>query len=75
MKNNLKKFGEALKAARDKTGITQVELAAELGCNHSFVTLMEKGKRAPGTEVALKIERSLKLPCTKETREFCFPVD
>jgi transcriptional regulator with XRE-family HTH domain len=49
-------FGEKLRMLRTRRGMTQRELAAQLGySDHSHIALVENGKRNPTVELVLKV--------------------
>lgn len=56
-----------LRVARQIAGLTQVELARRAGCDNSFISLLESGKRHIHTTdyiTVVRIARALK--CTAE---------
>jgi transcriptional regulator with XRE-family HTH domain len=60
-----REFRERLKAARERAGIGQVELARALRMSQSFVSKYEHGDRRLDIIEVLEILRVLKLdPCT-----------
>ena len=48
-----------LKQLRERTGMTQKELAKSLGVDQSAVSLWEKGKTSPRADVAIRITQLL----------------
>ncbi len=46
------RFGQRLRAARDKTGLTQCALAAKAGVTPVYLCMLEKGKAMPSIELA-----------------------
>ena len=49
-------FGEKLRILRKRAGLTQRELAGQLGeMNQSFIALLEHDKRNPTVEIVLKV--------------------
>lgn len=54
-------FGEALRAARRECGITQEGLAEASGFDHTFVSLLERGRRTPTIGAAFKLSDALGL--------------
>lgn len=54
----------SFRKAREKTGMTQKELAASVGVDQSTVCLWETGKTAPRGKLILKIAEILK--CTAD---------
>ena len=56
------KFGEALKRARKKSGLTLREISESVGLSLSYISDMEQGRRSPPTmEIISKIETLLSL--------------
>ncbi|VTS03016.1 LexA family protein [Tuwongella immobilis] len=54
-------YGEAVRLARIRQKMTQVELAALVGITQGMVAHIETGRRQPDVDTALKIERALKI--------------
>lgn len=52
-------FGEHLKAARSKSGLTTQALAKACLVSRSYITLIENGHRMPGRKVLPKIAAAL----------------
>ncbi len=51
-----KKFGETLKALREKAGVSQNQLGDKTGLTGSYFCMLESGKKpAPSDEVVKKI--------------------
>ena len=48
-------FGQTIKRLRKARGLTQVELAVELGLSRSHLANMEVGNDAPGREILVKL--------------------
>jgi transcriptional regulator with XRE-family HTH domain len=53
--------GGMLRAARKRRGWTLMMAAAEIGCDFSYLCLLEKSRRAPSVAMAAEIIRGLKL--------------
>jgi transcriptional regulator with XRE-family HTH domain len=51
----LERFAEKMQWLRTKRGITQKQLAAELGVGKSHINQIESGKRRPGAELVFKV--------------------
>ena len=52
------RFGEKLRALRTAHGMTLQELAGELGyTNHTYINLVEVGKKKPSLEFAIRVAR------------------
>lgn len=57
-------FGEQLRAARKKQGLTVREVAARCKTSRSYITLIETNKRRPGKKILLKLAQALKVNST-----------
>jgi transcriptional regulator with XRE-family HTH domain len=55
-------FGIVLKAARNKQGVSQENLALMSELDRTFISLMERGLRQPTLSTMLKLAESLNLP-------------
>lgn len=53
-----------IKAFRVAAGLTQAQLAKNLGRSQGYVSLLERGLRKPGVPLAAQVARALKLPPT-----------
>lgn len=51
-----------LKVERVKRGMTQEQLAGELGISRSYVALIETNREVPGQELAAKMENYFNKP-------------
>ena len=49
-----------------KNGVTQNELAAQLGVSQSFLSIMLHGKRKPSVKTAIKIEEVTGIPYERQ---------
>ncbi len=54
-------YSIALRGARDKTGLTQIELSKLTGIPQGHISKMEKGKLAIGKERAKRLAEMLKI--------------
>jgi transcriptional regulator with XRE-family HTH domain len=52
-------LGRAFREAREKAGLTQVELAEKAGVPDTYVSDIERGVRNPTYEVLLQLSRAL----------------
>lgn len=52
----------SLKLLRQKKGITQVQMAEEVGITRQYLGLLESKKRFASKDVAVKISKMLKTP-------------
>jgi len=56
----MKRFGEKLRILREKHGMSQRQLAKEVGVYHSYITRIEKGTK-PSIAIILKISEIFKV--------------
>jgi transcriptional regulator with XRE-family HTH domain len=56
--------GDALKEAREKSKLTQEEVAAKLGLTQAYLSMIESGRRPLTDELLLKAVRLFRLPPT-----------
>lgn len=55
-------FGAALRAVRERQGLTQADLALAAGLHRTHISLLERGKRrAPGLDTVAKLGAALQL--------------
>lgn len=54
-------MGSDLRKARESTGMTMRDFARKAGISHTYVSLLEAGKRRPTQECALRILRVLRV--------------
>lgn len=57
-------FGEQLRTARKKQGLTAEMIAKACGTSRSYITLIENGDRLPGKKILPKIATALHLKIT-----------
>jgi ribosome-binding protein aMBF1 (putative translation factor) len=53
--------GNALRGARNREGLTQVQLAAMVGIKPTHISAMERGKRPIGKEMAKRLGKALRI--------------
>jgi transcriptional regulator with XRE-family HTH domain len=58
----IQKFGKKLVALRQEKGMTQENLAEAAGISVDFLSLMERGLRAPSFSTLEKLSRVLDIP-------------
>lgn len=56
-----KQFGEKLKTAREKAGLTQADIAAKTGINVSYYARIERGEINPSFVKIRSIMKALKM--------------
>lgn len=61
----LKQFGENLQRARKDQEVSQEQLAATVGVNRTYVSLVEQGKRNPSVKFLYRVAKALKIPSSK----------
>lgn len=59
-----KSFGEQLREERKKQELTVQKVAEACGTSHSYITLIENGRRLPGRKIIPKIAVALHLKTT-----------
>jgi transcriptional regulator with XRE-family HTH domain len=59
---NIKKYGEKIKTARERIGLSQYELAERVGCTDAYVSMIENGRRTPSIEMILQFAQVLGTP-------------
>ena len=57
----LVKLGQIIRVKRVKSGLTQVQLAAQAGVDRNYIGMLERGERNPSYLSLLKIANGLKL--------------
>ncbi len=57
---NKKAFGKRLKEAREKCGLTQAELAEEIGVSQNFLGDIERGIKLPSLNKLISLSNTLK---------------
>ena len=60
-KHILQKFGQKLKATRQKKGISQEELAGKLNMHRTYIGMIERGERNPTIRTLYKISKALEI--------------
>jgi len=58
-------FGAELKRLREKSGLSQEQLAAQAGVHRTYVSLLERGKKSPTLDVLFRICRALDIAPSK----------
>mgnify|MGYP006302199689 CR=1 FL=1 len=51
----MERFGEKLRVLRQRRGMTQQQLAMQLGFNHAHENRLESGKRKPHAELLIRL--------------------
>ena len=62
-------FGPVLRRLRVAAGLSQEALAAEADLHRTFISLLERGRRAPSLEVVFRLAEALKVSATDVVRE------
>lgn len=60
IEQQIRLFGENMRAARTRAGMTQTDLAAVDGLDRAAISLTEKGKRSPDMRTLLRIAQGVK---------------
>lgn len=56
-------FAVALKTYRERSGLSQSQLAVEAGFDHSYISRLEAGTRTPRRDCVLTLAERLGLSC------------
>ena len=56
---NPKRIGKLIKTLREKAELTQEQLAKKAGVSHSYISLLETGRRMPTIKTADKLAAAL----------------
>ena len=59
------KFGEVLRRARTRRGLSQERLAELADLDRTFVSMIERGRRRPTLDSAKRLAQALGIPLTK----------
>jgi transcriptional regulator with XRE-family HTH domain len=51
----LERFSENLRLLRKQHGLSQRDLAKQIGCTRSYISHLESGEKKPGAEFVFKI--------------------
>lgn len=66
--DNAEQLGRRLRAARDETGLTQAQAAAEIGVSRPLLIAVEKGSREPTPAELLKLAEVYRRPLSELLR-------
>ena len=56
-------IGQRLRVLRRSLGLTQAQLAAELGVSASYITLIEADQRPASARLLMRLAKTFKSPC------------
>lgn len=70
MPKSLLPLGEAIKAQREKLGLSQEKLAERCGFDRTYISMLERGKRNPSLLNLLKLAEGLQLSVSKLTEVY-----
>jgi len=65
-------FGERLRKLRDARGLTQEKLAHAADLTTTFVSTIERGRKAPSLNTVLKLARALKVDAAELLADFTY---
>jgi transcriptional regulator with XRE-family HTH domain len=74
-------FGETVRAAREKLGISQLALQTKTGLDRTFISDLERGVQCPSLRTVLRVAAGLNISpstlirLTTESPYFVFPAD
>ncbi len=58
-------FGEALRKAREKAGLTQEQLAFKAGVHRTYVSLLERGLKSPTLNTLFRLCDAMGMSASK----------
>lgn len=58
-------FGEELRKAREKAGLTQEQLAFRAGVHRTYISLLERDLKSPTLNMLFRLCRALEMPTGK----------
>lgn len=58
-------FGEAILRRRKALGLTQAQVAEQIGVQSNYIVYLEKGQRRPSDAILMKIAEALGLPAAE----------
>lgn len=58
-------FGQVLREAREKVGLTQEQLAFEARLHRTYISLLERDLKSPTLDVLLRLGKALKVPAAR----------
>ena len=61
----LKHFGGSLQRHRKDKDVSQEQLAATVGVNRTYISLVEQGKRNPTIKFLYRVAKALNVPSSK----------
>jgi transcriptional regulator with XRE-family HTH domain len=62
--NLQREFGRLIRRRREAAGLTQETLAHEAGLHRTYISLLERGQRAPTIEVLRRLAKAFKTTMT-----------
>ena len=73
MPQSLLLLGGAIKAQREKLGLSQEKLAERCGFDRTYISMLERGKRNPSLLNLLKLAKGLQTSVSKLTEVYDGP--
>ena len=76
-----KAFGQAMRKARNKQKLSQMQLHIATGLDRTFISDLERGVQGPSLRTVFRVARGLKVPAwtlvenTEKSPNFVLPVD
>ena len=70
MPQSLLPLGKAIKAQREKLGLSQEKLAERCGFDRTYISMLERGKRNPSLLNLLKLAGGLQTSVSKLTEVY-----
>jgi len=70
MPESLQPLGKAIRAQREKLGLSQEKLAERCGFDRTYISMLERGKRNPSLLNLLKLAGGLQTSVSKLTEVY-----
>jgi transcriptional regulator with XRE-family HTH domain len=58
-------FGQELREAREKAGLTQEKLAFEAGVHRTYISLLERNRKSPTLSMLFRLCRAMGISASK----------
>ena len=62
-------FADVLKARREKSGMTQEDLATKAGLDRTYISMLERGLRKPSLEAVFSLAKALDINAVEMVKD------